>query len=123
DIARNESEKGPDIYLGAYSGWYSVRDEAFYGEDELTAGESGEKLAPTGTPVEWMEDETYFFRLSAYQDKLLKLYEDNPDFIQPASRRNEVKAFVKRGLTDLSISRSRTKLDWGVEVPGDPRHV
>ncbi|MGB3810995.1 MAG: methionine--tRNA ligase [Parvibaculum sp.] len=122
-IAKNEGEKGPDIYLGAYSGWYSVRDEAFYGEDELTVSENGEKLAPTGTPVEWMEDETYFFRLSAYQDKILKLYEDHPDFIQPASRRNEVMAFVKRGLTDLSISRSRTKLDWGVGVPGDPRHV
>ena len=122
-IAANESSKGPDIYLGAYKGWYSVRDEAFYGEDELTKGENGEKLAPTGTPVEWMEDETYFFRLSEYQDRLLKLYEDNPDFIQPPHRRNEVMAFVKRGLIDLSISRSKAKLDWGVEVPGDSNHV
>jgi len=123
-IANNKgSSEGPDIYLGSYSGWYSVRDEAFYGEDELTKGENGEKLAPTGTPVEWMEDETYFFRMSAYQDRLLQYYEDNPDFIQPPHRRNEVVAFVKRGLTDLSISRSREKLDWGVEVPDDPMHV
>tara|TARA_R110000868_G_scaffold144396_5_gene363507 strand:+ start:3984 stop:5675 length:1692 start_codon:yes stop_codon:yes gene_type:complete len=122
-IAANESSKGPDIYLGAYKGWYSIRDEAFYGEDELTKGENGEKLAPTGTPVEWMEDETYFFRLSEYQERLLKYYEDNPDFIQPPHRRNEVVAFVKRGLTDLSISRSKAKLDWGVEVPGDANHV
>ncbi len=113
-----------DIYTGTYSGWYSVRDEAFYDEDELTTGESGQKLAPgTGTPVEWMEEETYFFRLSAYQEKLLALYESQPDFIQPASRRNEILAFVKRGLNDLSISRARTKLDWGVGVPGDPNHV
>ncbi|ABS64720.1 methionyl-tRNA synthetase [Parvibaculum lavamentivorans DS-1] len=113
-----------DIYTGTYSGWYSVRDEAFYDEDELTTGEGGQKLAPgTGTPVEWMEEETYFFRLSAYQEKLLALYESQPDFIQPASRRNEILAFVKRGLNDLSISRARTKLDWGVGVPGDPNHV
>jgi methionyl-tRNA synthetase len=123
-IAANEgSSEGKDIYLGAYSGWYSVRDEVFYDEEELTKNEAGERIAPTGTPVEWMEDETYFFRLSAYQDRLLKLYEDNPDFIQPPHRRNEVMAFVKRGLTDLSISRSTEKLDWGVTVPGDPKHV
>ncbi|MBV1887617.1 MAG: methionine--tRNA ligase [Parvibaculaceae bacterium] len=112
-----------DIYLGAYKGWYSVRDEAFYTEDELTEGEGGAKLAPTGTPVEWMEEETYFFKLSAYEDKLLALYDAQPDFIMPASRRNEVKAFVKRGLKDLSISRAKTKLDWGVDVPGDDSHV
>ncbi|PKQ07306.1 MAG: methionine--tRNA ligase [Alphaproteobacteria bacterium HGW-Alphaproteobacteria-11] len=113
-----------DIYTGKYAGWYSVRDEAFYDEDELVAGEDGQKRAPgTGTPVEWMEEETYFFRLSAYQEKLLALYEAKPDFIQPASRRNEIVAFVKRGLNDLSISRARTKLDWGVGVPGDPDHV
>lgn len=122
-IAANEGNKGSDIYLGAYSGWYSVRDEAFYGDDEISVGEKGEKLAPTGTPVEWMEDETYFFRLSDYQDRLLQHYEDNPDFIQPPHRRNEIMAFVKRGLTDLSISRSITKLEWGIEVPGDPKHV
>ncbi|MEQ8265638.1 MAG: methionine--tRNA ligase [Parvibaculum sp.] len=112
-----------DIYTGSYSGWYSVRDEAFYDEDELTAGEGGQKLAPTGTPVEWMEEETYFFRLSAYEEKLLALYEAQPDFIQPATRRNEIVAFVKRGLNDLSISRARSKVDWGVGVPGDPNHV
>lgn len=112
-----------DIYRGAYSGWYSVRDEAFYGEDELTTGEGGQKFAPTGTPVEWLEEETWFFRLSAYQEKLLAYYDAHPDFIQPTSRRNEIVAFVKRGLNDLSISRARSKLDWGVEVPGDPEHV
>lgn len=112
-----------DIYTGKYSGWYSVRDEAFYDEDELTVNENGQKFAPTGTPVEWMEEETYFFRLSAYQDRLLALYEAQPDFIQPSSRRNEIVSFVKRGLKDLSISRARSKLDWGVGVPGDPNHV
>lgn len=116
------AEKG-DIYRGSYSGWYSVRDEAFYGEDELVPGENGQKLAPTGTPVEWMSEETWFFRLSGYEQKLLDHYEKNPDFIQPVSRRNEVVAFVKRGLKDLSISRARSKLDWGIEVPGDPDHV
>lgn len=122
-IAANAGPQGPDIYRDAYSGWYSVRDEAFYGEDELTKDEQGQRFAPTGTPVEWMEEETWFFRLSAYQEKLLELYEKNPDFIQPATRRNEVVAFVKRGLKDLSISRARSKLDWGIEVPGDPDHV
>ncbi|MES1991980.1 MAG: methionine--tRNA ligase [Pseudomonadota bacterium] len=122
-IAANTGTHGSDIYLDTYKGWYSVRDEAFYDEDELITSESGEKLAPTGTPVEWMEDDTYFFRLSDYQDRLLKHYEDNPDFIQPISRRNEVVAFVKRGLTDLSISRSKEKLDWGIDVPGDNKHV
>ncbi|KAB7739709.1 methionine--tRNA ligase [Parvibaculum sedimenti] len=122
-IAANKGPMGPDIFRDAYSGWYSVRDEAFYGEDELTKNEEGKLFAPTGTPVEWMEEETYFFRLSAYQDRLLEHYEKHPDFIQPVSRRNEVLAFVKRGLKDLSISRARTKLDWGIDVPGDPSHV
>ena len=121
-IWQKMADKG-DIFRSTYSGWYSVRDEAYYGEDELTEGADGQKIAPTGTPVEWMEEETYFFRLSAYADKLLKLYEEQPDFIQPASRRNEVVAFVKRGLNDLSVSRARSKLDWGIEVPGDPEHV
>lgn len=116
------AEQG-DIYLGQYSGWYSVRDEAYYGEDELTEGEGGQKFAPTGTPVEWIEEDTYFFKLSAYADRLLELYETNPDFIQPSSRRNEVIAFIKRGLIDLSISRSTKKLDWGIPVPGDDSHV
>lgn len=116
------AKKG-DIYLGKYSGWYSVRDEAYYGEDELTDGDDGNKYAPTGTPVEWIEEETYFFKLSAYADRLLAHYEAHPDFIQPQTRRNEVVAFVKRGLHDLSISRSVEKLDWGIPVPGDDSHV
>lgn len=118
-----EIAKKGDIYKGGYSGWYSVRDEAYYGEDELTIGEGGQKLAPTGTPVEWMEEQTYFFRLSTYADRLLAWYDENPDFIQPLTRRNEIVAFIKRGLTDLSISRARSKLDWGIPVPGDDEHV
>lgn len=110
-----------DIYEDSYSGWYSVRDEAFYDEEELTNGEGGQKFAPTGTPVEWVEEKSYFFRLSAYQDKLLAHYEANPDFIGPDARRNEVVSFVKRGLKDLSISR--TTFDWGIKVPNDPDHV
>lgn len=114
------AEKG-DIYLDKYAGWYSVRDEAFYGENELVDGPDGEKLAPTGTPVSWVEEESYFFRLSAYEDKLLAHYAANPDFILPHTRRNEVVSFVKSGLKDLSISR--TSFDWGIPVPGDARHV
>lgn len=114
------AEKG-DIYLDSYSGWYSVRDEAYYGEEETTVGEEGVRYGPQGTPVEWVEEESYFFRLSAYQDRLLKHYEENPDFIGPAERRNEVVSFVRAGLRDLSISR--TTFDWGVPVPGDERHV
>ncbi len=109
-------EKG-DIYLGKYSGWYSMRDEAFYAETELTA----DGLAPTGAPVEWLEEPSYFFALSKWQDKLLEFYEQNPDFIRPLARRNEVISFVKSGLTDLSISR--TSFTWGVPVPGDEKHV
>lgn len=110
-----------DIYLDKYAGWYAMRDEAFYGEDELTTGPDGTKLAPTGAPVEWVEEESYFFRLSAWGDRLLKFYEENPDFIQPRNRRNEVVSFVQGGLKDLSISR--TTFDWGVKVPGDEKHV
>lgn len=110
-----------DIYLSRYSGWYSVRDEAYFDESELTLHPDGRRTAPTGSPVEWVEEESYFFRLSAYQEKLLAHYEANPDFIGPDSRRNEVVAFVKRGLQDLSVSR--TTFDWGVPVPGDPKHV
>ena len=109
-----------DIYKDSYSGWYSVRDEAYYAEDE-TRVEEGVRLGPQGTPVEWVEEESYFFRLSAYADRLLDLYESQPDFVAPAFRRNEVVAFVKRGLRDLSISR--TTFDWGVPVPDDPDHV
>ncbi len=110
-----------DIYLDKYAGWYSVRDEAFYAEDELRDGPDGAKLSPFGAPVEWVEEPSYFFRLSAWQDRLLEFYETNPDFIAPASRRNEVVSFVKGGLNDLSISR--TTFTWGVPVPGDDRHI
>ncbi len=110
-----------DIYLDSYAGWYSVRDEAYWAEDELIRGEGGEKVSPQGSPVEWVEEPSYFFRLSAYQDRLLAHYEAHPDFIQPESRRNEVVSFVRSGLRDLSISR--TTFGWGVPVPGDPDHV
>jgi methionyl-tRNA synthetase len=114
-------EASGDLYLDRYEGWYSVRDEAFYDESELVAGEVGEKLSPQGTPVEWTAEETWFFRLSNYQDKLLNLYRDRPDFILPESRRNEVIRFVEGGLKDLSVSR--TSFDWGVPVPSSPGHV
>ena len=110
-----------DIYKGGYAGWYSVRDEAYYGEEETELREDGIRYGPQGTPVEWVEEESYFFRLSAYQDRLLALYESQPDFIGPAERRNEVASFVRSGLKDLSISR--TTFDWGVPVPGDEKHV
>jgi len=110
-----------DIFRKTYAGWYSVRDEAFYAEKETTPGPDGVRLGPQGTPVEWFEEETYFFRLSAYQDRLLAHYEANADFILPRERRNEVVSFVKGGLDDLSISR--TTLDWGIPVPGAPEHV
>jgi methionyl-tRNA synthetase len=110
-----------DIYKDSYKGWYSVRDEAFYAEDELTADAEGNKLSPQGTPVEWLEEDSYFFRLSAYEDKLLAHFEANPTFLMPQSRRNEIVSFIKGGLKDLSISR--TAFDWGVPVPGDKDHV
>ena len=111
-----------DIFLKNYGGWYSVRDEAFYRESETAVGADGVRIAtPTGTPVEWTEEETYFFRLSAYEDKLLAHYEANPDFILPPERRNEVTSFVRSGLEDLAVSR--TTLDWGIPVPGAPGHV
>jgi methionyl-tRNA synthetase len=109
-----------DLYLDRYEGWYSVRDEAFYDEKELT-GEGDQRLSPQGTPVEWTAEETWFFRLSKYQQPLLDLYAANPDFIRPESRRNEVVRFVEGGLSDLSVSR--TSFDWGVPVPDSPGHV
>src|SRR3954464_726361 len=109
-----------DIYLSKYAGWYSVRDEAYYDESE-TRVENGVRLGALNTPVEWVEEESYFFKLSAYQDKLLKLYADVPDFVLPRERLNEVASFVRGGLKDLSISR--TTFDWGVKVPGDQKHV
>jgi methionyl-tRNA synthetase len=110
-----------DIYIDTYAGWYSVRDEAYYAEDETVVGEDDVRRGPQGTPVEWVEEKSYFFKLSAYQDRLLALYENRPDFIGPDSRKNEVVSFVKSGLRDLSISR--TTFDWGVRVPADPEHV
>jgi methionyl-tRNA synthetase len=98
-----------------------VRDEAYYGEDETEVRADGVRYGPQGTPVEWVEEESYFFKLSEYQDKLLKLYEENPEFIGPSERRNEIISFVKSGLKDLSISR--TTFDWGIKVPNDPKHV
>ncbi len=110
-----------DVYLDKYSGWYSVRDEAYYDEEETRLNELGERVGPQGTPVEWVEEESYFFRLSGYQQKLLDLYERHPDYVLPKERLNEVVSFVKGGLQDLSISR--TTFDWGVKVPGNPKHV
>jgi methionyl-tRNA synthetase len=114
-------EANGDIYKGGYAGWYSVRDEAYYGEEETELRADNVRYGPQGTPVEWVEEESYFFRLSAYQDKLLALYENRPDFVGPSERRNEVASFVKSGLKDLSISR--TTFDWGIPVPGDEKHV
>jgi len=114
-------EAAGDLYLDRYEGWYSVRDEAFYDEKELVEGEGGQKLSPQGTPVEWTAEESWFFRLSKYQQPLLDLYDAQPDFIRPESRRNEIMRFVEGGLSDLSVSR--TSFDWGVPVPGSPGHV
>ena len=111
-----------DIYLDSYAGWYSVRDERFFTEAETEVNGDGTRVATeTGTPVTWTEEQTYFFRLSAYAERLLSHYAENPDFIAPEVRRNEVVSFVSGGLRDLSISR--TSFDWGVPVPGDPAHV
>ena len=109
-------EERNQIYLSSYSGWYSVRDEAFYQESELINGK-----APTGAEVEWVTEESYFFRLSSWQNKLLDLYHNQPNFIFPESRKNEVISFIKSGLTDLSISR--TSFNWGIKVPGNDKHV
>jgi len=114
-------EANGDLYLDRYEGWYSVRDEAYYDESELIAGEGDEKLSPQGTPVEWTVEESWFFRLSKYQEPLLEFYRDNPGFIRPESRRNEIMRFVEGGLRDLSVSR--TSFDWGVKVPGHEDHV
>ncbi|PTW60236.1 methionyl-tRNA synthetase [Breoghania corrubedonensis] len=114
-------EANGDIYKDSYSGWYSVRDEAYYQEGETEVRDDGVRYGPQGTPVEWVEEESYFFKLSEYQERLLAHYEANADFIGPAERRNEVVSFVKGGLKDLSISR--TTFDWGIPVPGDPKHV
>jgi len=117
----NKMLESGDIYEGNYAGWYSVRDEAYYDESELVDGEGDQKLSPQGTPVEWVEEASYFFRLSAFGDRLLKHYEDNPEFIAPKGRKNEISSFVKSGLNDLSISR--TTFDWGISVPNADGHV
>jgi methionyl-tRNA synthetase len=117
----NRMGEAGDLYKDSYSGWYSVRDEAYYQEGETEVRGDGVRYGPQGSPVEWVEEASYFFKLSAYQDKLLQYYEDNPDFIGPAERRNEVISFVKSGLRDLSMSR--TTFDWGIPVPNDPSHV
>jgi methionyl-tRNA synthetase len=120
-VVWNRMQQNGDIYIDTYAGWYSVRDEAYYAEEEIVLGEDQVRRGPQGSPVEWVEEKSYFFKLSAYQDRLLELYQSQPDFIGPDSRRNEVISFVKGGLKDLSISR--TTFDWGVKVPNDPEHV
>jgi methionyl-tRNA synthetase len=114
-------EANGDIYLDKYSGWYSVRDEAYYDESETRLDDKGTRLGPHGTPVEWVEEESYFFRLSKYAEPLLKLYSEVPDFVLPKERMNEVASFVRGGLQDLSLSR--TTFDWGIKVPGNDKHI
>ncbi|KPB01334.1 methionine--tRNA ligase [Ahrensia marina] len=114
-------EANGDIYLDTYGGWYSVRQEAYFDESETTIGEDGVRREPLGSEVEWVEEESYYFKLSAYGEKLIEYYEQHPDFIAPQERRNEVLSFVKSGLRDLSISR--TTFDWGIPVPGNDDHV
>jgi methionyl-tRNA synthetase len=110
-----------DIYLDKYTGWYSVRDEAYFGEEEIEERDGRRVAVKTGTPVEWVEEESYFFRLASYQSRLLAHYDAHPEFIAPAERRNEILSFVKGGLQDLSVSR--TTFDWGIPVPGAPGHI
>ena len=114
-------EKSKDIYLSKYKGWYSISDEAYYDEDEIETKNNVKYSKISGSKVEWVEEESYFFKLSSWQDKLLELYEKNQKFILPSSRRNEVVNFVKRGLKDLSVSR--TSFSWGIPVPKNSKHV
>ena len=116
-----ELEKSGDIYLSKYSGWYSVSDEAFYNEDEIETKDGKKVSVNSGSRVEWVEEESYFFKLSKWQDKLLDYYEKNPNFILPQSRKNEVVSFVKSGLRDLSVSRK--SFSWGIKVPSNEEHV
>ena len=120
DIWRRLEERG-HIYLGTYAGWYAVRDEAFYAESELSVRSDGRKIAPSGAEVDWVEEPSYFFRLSDWQEPLLEFYQANPDFVLPKTRLNEVLSFVRGGLQDLSVSR--TSFRWGVPVPGDDDHI
>ena len=114
-------EEAGQLYLGNYAGWYAVRDEAFYSESELTRNKVGDRYAPSGAKAEWVEEPSYFFKLSAWQDKLLAFYDANPDFILPLTRRNEVLNFVRSGLQDLSVSR--TTFEWGIPIPDDTKHI
>ena len=117
----NKLEKSGDIYLSKYSGWYSVSDEAYYDESEIETKDNIKISKNSGSKVEWVEEESYFFRLSKWSKKLLEFYKKNPNFIMPVSRRNEVTSFVKKGLNDLSISR--TTFFWGLKVPNNDKHV
>ncbi|MGH1376964.1 MAG: methionine--tRNA ligase [Alphaproteobacteria bacterium] len=114
-----------DIYLGKYEGWYSIREEAYFTEDELRTDENGQKFTPLGTEVEWVEEPSYFFKLSKYTDALIDYYQQNITAVQPVSRMNEIMSFLKQdgGLNDLSISRHKSRLKWGIPVPGDEDHV
>jgi len=117
----NTLQTNGSIYLGKYSGWYSIRDEAFYTNDEIKENDNGEKIGPSGSVLEWVEEPSFFFKLSNWQEKLLKFYKDNPSFILPKTRYNEVLSFVSSGLEDLSISR--TSFEWGIPVPHNAGHV
>ncbi len=117
----NILEKKDEIYLSKYSGWYSVSDEAFYAESEIEDLDGIKKSISSGSKVEWVEEESYFFKLSKWQDKLLEFYNKNPDFILPETRKNEVISFVKSGLKDLSVSRK--SFNWGIKVPSNKKHV
>jgi len=117
----NELLKNDDIYLSKYSGWYSVSDEAFYTEDEIEEIDGNKRSISSKSSVEWIEEESYFFRLSKWEKPLLEYYENHPDFISPTSRKNEVVSFVKGGLKDLSVSRK--SFSWGIKVPNDKDHV
>ncbi|MSO65445.1 MAG: methionine--tRNA ligase [Alphaproteobacteria bacterium] len=121
-IAAGSSPRGrSNIYLGKYSGWYAVRDEAFYDEAELTEAAGGKRVAPSGAEVEWVEESSYFFRLADWQEALIEFHERHPDAVAPPTRRNEVLSFIRQGLRDLSVSR--TTFAWGVPVPEAPGHV
>ena len=117
----NILKENGDIYLDTYKGWYSVRDESFIAENEITTDKNNEKLGPSGDKLKWLEEPSYFFKLSKWQDKLLNFYKKNPDFIKPKSRYNEVLKFVENGLADLSISR--TSFTWGIKVPDSSEHI
>ena len=117
----NKLVENNEIYIDKYGGWYSIIDETFINEDEINEGPDKSKIGPSGDKLEWVEEPSYFFKLSKWTQKLLDFYDNNPNFIKPKSRRNEVINFVKQGLNDLSISRKRLK--WGIQVPNDKDHV